>query len=191
MKLKDACSLEVSYDKPRQHIKKQKHYFANKGLSSQSHGFSTSHVWMWELDYKESWVLKNWCFWAAVLEKTFESSLDCKEIQPVNLTRNQSWIFIERTDTEAEAPVLWPPAGKSQLIGKDPDAGKTESKRRRQQQRMRWFYGITDSMGMSLSNLQEIVKDREAWLAAVHGAAKSWTWLSNWTATQTDTVVRS
>ena len=113
-----------SYDKPRQHIKKQRYCFANKGPSSQSYGFSSSHVWMWELDYKESWVPKNWCFWTVVLEKTFESPLDCKEIQPVHPKRNQSWIFIGMTDAEAEAPILWPPDVKSRLIGKDPDVGK-------------------------------------------------------------------
>ena len=106
----------------RQHIKKQRHYFANKGTSSQSYGFSSSHVWMWELDYKESWVLKNWCFWTVVLEKTLESHLDSKEIQPVQPKGNQSWIFIGRTDAEAETPILWLPHAKSWLIGKDPDA---------------------------------------------------------------------
>ena len=108
---------------PRQHTKKQKH-FANKGTSSQSYGFSSSHVWMWELDYKESWAPKNWCFWTMVMEKTLESPLDCKEIQPVHPKGNQSWIFIERTDAEAEAPILWPPDAKNWLIWKDPDAGK-------------------------------------------------------------------
>ena len=105
-------------------LKKQRHYFANKGPSSQGYGFSSGHVWMWELDYKESWVPKNWCFWTVVLEKTLESPLNCKEIQPVNPKRNQSWIFIGRTDTEAETPKLWPPDVKNWLIGKDPDAGK-------------------------------------------------------------------
>ena len=123
-KLKDACSLEKSYDQPRQHIKKQRQYFANKGPSSQSYGLSSSHVWMWELDYKESWVLKNWCFQTVGLEKTLESPLDSKEIPPVHPKGNQSWIFIERTDAEAETPILWPPDVKSWLIGKDPDAGK-------------------------------------------------------------------
>ena len=113
-----------SYDQPRQHIKKQRHYFVNKGPSSQSYGFSSSHIWMWELDYKESWALKNWCFWTVVLEKTLKSPLDFKEIQPVNPKGNQSWIFIERTDAEAEAPILWPPDAKNWLIRKDPDAGK-------------------------------------------------------------------
>ena len=111
-----------SYDQPRQHIKKQRHYFANKGLSSQSYGFSSSYVWMWELDYKESWGLRNWCFWTVVLGKTLESPLDCKEIQRVHPKENQPWIFIGRTD--AEIPILWPPDAKSWVIWKDPDAGK-------------------------------------------------------------------
>ena len=113
-----------SYDQPRQLIKKQRHYFANKGLSSQGYGFSSSHVWMWELDYKESWVPQNWCFWSVVLEKTLESPLDCKEIQPVHVKGNQSWVFIGRTDAEAETPIFWPPDVKSWLIWKIPDAGK-------------------------------------------------------------------
>ena len=113
-----------SYDQPREHIKKQRHYFANKGLSSQSYGFSSSHVWIRELVYKESWPLKNWCFWTVVLEKTLESLLDFKEIQPVHPKGNQSWIFIGRTDAEAETPILWWPDAKNWLIGKDPDSGK-------------------------------------------------------------------
>ena len=124
MKLKDITPWKESYDQPRQHIKKQRHYFASKGLSSQGSGFSSGHVWMWELDYKESWVLKNWCFWMVVLEKTLESLLDCKEMTPVNPKGNQSWIFIGRTDAEAKTPILWPPDAKSWLIGKDPDAQK-------------------------------------------------------------------
>ena len=104
MKLKDACSLEEKLWQPRQHTKKQRHYFANKGPSSQSYGFSNSHIWMWELDHKEGWVPKNWCFWIAVLEKTLESPLDSKEIQPVHPKGNQSWIFIGRNDVEAETP---------------------------------------------------------------------------------------
>ena len=113
---------EESYDKPRQHIQKQRHDFTEKGPSSQSYGFSSSHVWMWELDYKESWVPKNWCFWTVVLEKTLESPLDCKEIKPINPKGNEPWTFTGRTD--AEAPILRPPDAKSWLICKDPDAGK-------------------------------------------------------------------
>ena len=113
-----------SYDQSRQHIKKQRHYFANKGLSSQGYGFSNSHVWMWELDCKENWAPKNWCFWIVVLEKTLESPLDCKEIQPVHPKGDQSWVFTGRTDVEAETPILWLPDVKSWLIGKDPNAGK-------------------------------------------------------------------
>ena len=113
-----------SYDQHRQHIKKQRHYFANKYPSSQSYGFSSSHVQMWELDDKESWELKNWCFQTVVLEKTLESPLDYKESQPVNPKGNQPWIFIGRTDSEAETPILWAPNVKSWLIWKDPDAGK-------------------------------------------------------------------
>ena len=109
------------YDKPRQHIKMQRHYFTNH---RQSYGFFSSHVWMWELDHKEGWVPKNWCFWSVVLEKTPETPLDCKEIKPVNPKENQSWLFIRKTDAEAETPILWPPYGKNQLIGKDFDAGK-------------------------------------------------------------------
>ena len=113
-----------SYDQSRQRIKKQRHYFADKGLSSQSYGFSSSRVWMWELDHKESWVLKNWCFWTMVLEKNLASPLDSTDIKPVNPKGSQSWIFIRRIETESEAPILWPPDVKNWLIGKNPDAGK-------------------------------------------------------------------
>ena len=119
-----------SYDQPRQNIEKQRYYFADKGPSSQSYGFSRSHVWMWELNYKESWALKNWCFGTVVLKKTLESLLDCKEIQPVHPKGNQPWIFIGRTDAETETLILWPPDVKKWLIGKDPDVWKIEGKRR-------------------------------------------------------------
>ena len=113
-----------SYDKPRQRIKKQRHHFADKGPSSQNYGFSNCHVWMWELDYKESWTPKNWCFWTVLLEKTLESPSDYKEIQPVNAKGNQFWIFIGRTGAEAKTPIVWPPDEKSWLIRKENHAGK-------------------------------------------------------------------
>ena len=134
-----------SYDQPRQHIKKQRHYFVNKGPSSQGYDFSSSHVWMWELDYKESWAPKNWCFWTVVLEKTLASPLDCKEIQPVHRKGNQSWVFIGRTDVEAEIPILWPPVAKSWLTGKDPDAGKDwgqEEKETTEDGRVGWHHRL-------------------------------------------------
>ena len=162
-------------------LKKQRHYFADNSPSSQGYGFSSSHVWMWELDCEESWAPKNWCFWTVVLEKTLESLLDCKKIQPVNPKWNQSWIFIGISDGEAEAPVLWPLNAKNWLIWKDPDLGKIEALRRREQQRMRWLVGITDSMDVSLSKVQKLVMDRKASNAAVLGVTNTQTQLSDWT----------
>ena len=130
-----------SYDQPRQHIKKQRHYFPDKGPSSQSCGFSNSHVWMWELDYKEGWAPKNWCFWTVMLEKTLENLLDCKEIKPVNPKGNQSWIFIERTNAEAEAPILWPLVQRADSLAKTLIVGKIEGRRRRGWYRMKWLDG--------------------------------------------------
>ena len=160
-----------SYYKPKQYMKKQRHHFVNKGLSSQSYGFSTRHVWMWKLDHKELLLLN------CGVEKTLENPMDSMVIKPVNPKGNQPWTFIGRTDDEAEAPVLWPPDAKNWFIG------KIEGRRRRGQQRIRWLDGITGSMDMSLSELREIVKDRETWHAIVHGVLKSWTWLNNWTTT--------
>ena len=139
------ASWKKSYDKPKQHIKKQRHYFVNNGTSSQSYGFSSSHGQMWELDHKEGWAPKSWFFQTMVLEKTLESPLDSKEIKPANSKGNQPWIFIGRTDAEAEAPILWLPDAKSQLTGKDPDAGKgwgQEEKEAKEDKMVGWHHWL-------------------------------------------------
>ena len=166
-----------TYDKPRWHINHRWHHSADKG----PYGFSSSHVRIWELDHREGWMPRNWCFQTMVLEKPLESPLDSKEIKPVNPKGNQPWIFIGRTDAEAEteAPIFWPPDVKSQLTGKDPDSGKDwrqEEKRMIEDE----MVGFADSMDVSLSKVREMVKDRETWYAAVCGVAKSWTRLTNW-----------
>ena len=179
MKLKDA-PWKYSYDKHRQCIKKQRYHFADKGPYSQNYGFSSSHVWMWELDHKEGWALKSWCLRTVVLEKSLESPLDSKKIQPVNPKGNQPWIFIGRMVLVLQyfGHLIW----RTDSLEKTLMLGKTEDKRRRWKM-MKYLYGISESMDMCLNKLREIVNDREAWHAAVHGVTKSQTQLSHWTTT--------
>ena len=143
-------------------ILKSRHYFANKGLSSQGYGFSSGHVWMWELDCEESWTPKNLCFWTVVLQKTIESPLDCKEIQPVHPKGDQSWVFIGRTDAEAETPILWPPHVKSWLIRKDPYVGRDWVQEEKGTTEGEMARSYQQSLDMSLSKIWELVMDREA-----------------------------
>ena len=175
-----------SYDQPRQHIKKKRHYFVYKGLYSQSYGFSSSHVWMWDLDNKKGWLLKNWCLWAVVLKKTLESPSDCKEIKPVNPKGNQSWIFIHWKDwcLKLKLQYFGHLMQRADSLEKTLMLRKIEGRRRRGQQRMRWLDDTAVLMYVSLSKLREMVKNREAWCAAVHGVTKSQTRLSDWTTTK-------
>ena len=160
-------------------------YTSNKGRYSQSYSFSNSHVWTWELDHKEGWALKNWCFWMVVIEKTLESPLDCKETKPVNPKGNQPWMLTERTVAELKLQYFGHIVWRADFLEKTLMLGKTEGKRRMKQQRMRWVDSLTNSMDMSLSNLGDIVEDRRAWCATVHRVTKSWNQLSDWTTSYT------
>ena len=175
------ASWKKSYDQPRQHIKKQRDYFANKGPSSQSYGFSTSHVWMWELDYKKSWAPQKWCFWTVVLEKILERPLDSKEIQTVNPKEISPEYSLGGLMLKLKLQFFGSIMQRTDSFEKTLMLGKIEGRKRRGWQRMRWLNGIHDSTDMSLSKYWELLMDTEAYRAKVHWVTKSQAWLNNWT----------
>ena len=178
-----------SYDQPRQYIKKQRHYFANKDLSSQSYGFSSSHVWIWELDHKESWALKNWCFWTVVLEKTLESPLHYKELKPVNPKGNQPWIFIRRTEAEAKTPIVWPPDAKNWLIRKDSDSGRDlgqEEKGTTEDEMAGWHHWLDGRVWVNSGRWWWTGRPGVLWFMGSQRVGHDWMTELNWTELKDD-----